>query len=213
MTEVAADPYSGLADADADWLRRRTDELNDVYRRSAADILRIGLLIAEVKRRLDHGRFLKWAAAALPFTPRAAQLMMAAADAFAGKSETVSYFEPSALYVLAQPSTPPEARQEAIERAGRGERISKGVAVELIRRAKTPAPEPDLGPDADIGDVDAAGALVWADEVTAAVESLAGLLREGADLPRYPFPAAAWLKATDAMREGVEQYRQGIGEG
>jgi hypothetical protein len=69
------------------------------------------------------------------------------------KFETVSNLPlaTTALYMLAEPSVPDEARDEAVNRAEAGERIGKAKAREIVGRhaepAHKPAAAPDPGPD------------------------------------------------------------------
>ncbi len=66
------------------------------------------------------------------------------------KSETVSDLQlaPSALYILAAPSTPETARKEAITRAEAGESIGKKTAVEIKQKYTPPSTKPEPEPAA-----------------------------------------------------------------
>jgi hypothetical protein len=131
-----ADPYSGLDLGLADWLRGRTAEVGEIFRRSAEGAVRVGQILREVKERLGHGRFQAWVASALPFSyPTAVRMMQVAEQFGSGQSYQIDRFAPSAAYLLAQPSTPPEARQKALEMAQAGRSVTLAAARELVRPA------------------------------------------------------------------------------
>lgn len=114
-------------------VQQRTGEIKSLMRRTAQDIIEIGLKLTEVKARLGHGSFGGWLKAEFEWSERTAQNFMRVADAF--KSATVAdLIAPKALYLLAAPSTPDEARAEALEQASAGGRLSVRQAKELIER-------------------------------------------------------------------------------
>jgi hypothetical protein len=51
-----------------DWLRARTDDAAGLCHRVAADTVRVGALLLDVKRHLPHGTFLRWLAALTAFS-------------------------------------------------------------------------------------------------------------------------------------------------
>lgn len=121
----ALDPYASTA------VRFRTDRLSTLLKRAGTDIIEIGQTLLEVKALLPHGQFGLWLAAEFGMTDRSARNFMTVAERF--KSETVSdLIAPRALYLLAAPSVPDEARQEAIERAEAGEKITHSTAREIV---------------------------------------------------------------------------------
>ena len=84
-------------------VQQRTSELKSLIRRSAQDIIEIGLRLTEVKARLGHGRFGAWLAAEFHWSPDTALNFMRVAERF-GQNPNISEFAPSALYLLAAPA-------------------------------------------------------------------------------------------------------------
>ena len=118
-------------------VEQRTDEIKTLLKRTAQDIVDIGQKLTDVKDRLGHGHFGTWLAAEFRWTARTAQRFIRVADTF--KSDNLSDLEiaPSALYMLAAPSTPAGARQEAIVRAKAGEPISYKTSRDIVNSYKS----------------------------------------------------------------------------
>lgn len=85
--------------------------------RAQGDLLATGQKLIETKDLLPHGQFQDWVQTEFGFSQRTAQNFMNVAERFAEKSETVSLFSDSALYLLAAPSTPAAAIDAAAEEA------------------------------------------------------------------------------------------------
>lgn len=77
----------------------------------------IGQKLTEVKALLPHGQFEDWCRVEFEMSQRTAQRMMAAAEVFGDKNDTVSLLSDSAMYMLSAPSVPEAARVEVIEQA------------------------------------------------------------------------------------------------
>ena len=120
-------------------VQQRTNEIRDLTRRTAQDIIDIGRKLNDVKSRLAHGQFGAWLEAEFSWTDRTARRFMAVADKF-GDDENghIVRFAPSALYLLS--TGPDEAREEALQRAEQGESITHKAAKQLVEAA-TPAPD------------------------------------------------------------------------
>ncbi len=135
MSQTPLFDYAALDTATSLLVRERTDEIKALMRRSAEDIIAIGRKLAEVKARLDHGRFLDWLDAEFGWRRSTAYRFMHVADAFAAvETCQIGKFAPSALYLLAAPSTPETVRAEALERAAAGEAITCSQARDLLAR-------------------------------------------------------------------------------
>lgn len=128
-------------------VQQRTSEIKALMKKTAQDIIEIGEKLIEVKGKLPHGGFGGWLAAEFEWTPQHARRFMAVADAFNGQNEQIERFAPSALYLLAAPSTPDDARAEAIERAEAGERITHAAAKDIVADHKPPPPPQITEPD------------------------------------------------------------------
>jgi phage N-6-adenine-methyltransferase len=119
-------------------VQQRTSEIKTLMGRTAQDIIEIGQKLIEVKARLGHGLFGAWLHSEFEWSERTAQNFMTVAEVF--KSATVADLIPSkALYLLAAPSTPESARDEVLERAGQGERITYNKTREIVQEHQ-PAP-------------------------------------------------------------------------
>jgi hypothetical protein len=121
---------------DSQWLAGQADAIRALGRNVIRDILGIGTRLDEVKNALRHGEWGKWLDAEFGWSDRTALRCMDAAKAFAAKSDTVSDLpiDIGALYLLARAKTPPEVREEAVERAKRGERITAAKARGIVAR-------------------------------------------------------------------------------
>lgn len=113
-------------------VQQRTGEIKVLMRRTAQGIIEIGEKLIEVKSRLPHGAFGRWLESEFEWgTAQAARFMQVAERFGGGEIYQIDKFAPSALYLLAAPSTPDEVRAEAISRAEAGERITHQVAQEM----------------------------------------------------------------------------------
>ena len=126
-------------------VQQRASELKTLIRRSAADIIEIGSKLIDVKFRLGHGHFCKWLKAEFGWSEPSAWRFMQVCEHF--QNHQIEGFAPSALYMLAAPSTPDEARQEALDRAAAGEHITVKTAQTLIADRKPAPVAPAAAPD------------------------------------------------------------------
>ena len=94
-------------------------------KRAASDIIEIGQKLIEVKARLPYGTWTDWLTCEFGWTDQTARNFMHVAQAFAGQNQKIFDFAPSALYILAAPSVPDEARREALDRAEAGEPLDR----------------------------------------------------------------------------------------
>ncbi len=116
-------------------VQQRTCEIKSLMRRTAQDIVDIGQKLTEVKAQLRHGYFRIWLKTEFDWGVWTATKFMQVADKF--KCVNFSHLDiaPSALYDLAAPSTSEMARQEAIERANQGEKITYSKAKVIKAKA------------------------------------------------------------------------------
>ncbi|MCB0043685.1 MAG: hypothetical protein KDE23_28555, partial [Caldilinea sp.] len=82
--------------------------------------------------------FGRWLEAEFQWSDSAAQKFMAVANRFKSVKFTDLTVAPSALYLLAAPSTPEEAVDEALERAAGGERITHAAARGIVDGYRPP---------------------------------------------------------------------------
>ena len=136
QSEVGFD-YSVLDSEARSVVLERTTEIKSLMRRTVQDIFEIGQKLLEVKVQLGHGHFGNWLGAEFDWDERSARRFMSVAVAFKSDNLSDLSIAPSALYLLAAPSTPPTARTEALARARAGDFITYAKAKTLVSQLKT----------------------------------------------------------------------------
>ncbi|NLF78150.1 MAG: DUF3102 domain-containing protein [Chloroflexi bacterium] len=116
-------------------VQQRTSEIKTIAKRAAQDIIDIGTKLIEVKSRLEHGQFGQWLEAEFGWTQRTATNFMHVAAKFENFSN-LGEIAPSALYLLAAPSTPDDVREQMIERAAAGEVITHKITQQAVAELK-----------------------------------------------------------------------------
>ncbi len=174
--------YAGLDAQTTRVLRVSAKRIRFLVNRSLGDVIAIGQELILVKQTLPHGQFLLWMEAEFGWQERSARNFISVANRF--KSATVADLEIdlSAAYLLAAPSVPESVRDEAVERAEKGERISRAVARKIIAEANGEVnPSSNGGKQgirkeafAKLGELK----KKWPDD---RMDELVGLLREFAD--------------------------------
>lgn len=116
-----------------------TRAIKERMARTAQDIADIGGYLADTRARLEHGLFLVWLAAEFDMSERTAYNYIAVNERFKSANFAEMSVATSALYLLAAPSTPEAAREEALQRASAGETITHQKAQEIVTVHKPPA--------------------------------------------------------------------------
>jgi hypothetical protein len=128
-----------LSISDKKVLVAKTEELRTLQRQTAQNIIKMGQILIDVKNLLPQGQFEDYLELEFGqnhgYTQRSAQNFMNVARQFGDKPVTHS-IAPSVLYLLAAPSTPDKTRQQAIELAQSGEKISVDRAKAMVAEAK-----------------------------------------------------------------------------
>jgi uncharacterized coiled-coil DUF342 family protein len=96
-------------------------------------LIEMGRILIEQKKDLQHGLWLKWLESK-GFEETAAKRLMSITEKF--QNVQIARFQKSALYLLAQDSTPEPVRQEAIEKAQNGDKVTHADAKALIESYK-----------------------------------------------------------------------------
>ena len=117
-------------------VQQQTNEIKTLMRRSVQDTIDIGQKLIEVKKQLGHGRFRNWLKAEFGWSTRTANRSMQVATKFKNANLAQLEMDVSALYLLAEPSTPNEAEKEVLELAKQGENISYAKARDIINQHK-----------------------------------------------------------------------------
>lgn len=126
--------YASLDTATSQFLQQQTGEIRALMRRTAQEIIEVGQKLIDVKERLGYGQFEGWLQAEFDWTQMTANRFMNVAKQFESNKLLDLSIAPSALYVLAAPSTPAAARTEALARAEAGEPISHKAAKALKQK-------------------------------------------------------------------------------
>jgi hypothetical protein len=141
--------YTGLEPDVVDLARSAANRIRERVKNTIASVVEIGRELTKVKAALPHGRWGKWLHEEFGWTQRTATNMMAVADRFGANLAIISQtqLQPTAAYLLAAGSVPEAAIDKAVERAGKGERITVKVAKVIVADAREanrkPGPKPD----------------------------------------------------------------------
>lgn len=128
-------------------VQQKTGEIKGLMRQTAQGMFDIGTKLIEVKAKLGHGNFGKWLAAEFEWSERTAQGLMRVANEFKSANFADLKIGPSALALLAAPSTPETVRDEMLNRAQNGEPINYSTVKNAVVESKgeppqQPAPQP-----------------------------------------------------------------------
>lgn len=102
--------------------------------RTSQTVWENGRDLLEVKDRLEHGQFREWCKANFPWGKTTIENMMNVAGKFPNFGNLD--IPKSTLYLLAAPSTPESARDEALDMAEEGEAITHQQAQDLVEAHK-----------------------------------------------------------------------------
>ena len=109
--------YSQVAPVDRRTVEDAAVDILANGQRMQESTVAIGERLIAVKRLLEHGQFGDWCVTEFGMSTRTAQNLMNIARTFDGKSAEISLLSDSSLALLAAPSTPEPARQQAIDEA------------------------------------------------------------------------------------------------
>jgi hypothetical protein len=126
--------YSILDEDLAGYVLEKTNVINILIRKTVTNTLKIGQALIEIKEKLDDGQFMDWVNSEFHWHLRTAEKCMAAARVFKVEDLEGVDISQTALYELTAPSTPKSAQEEALERAKKGETISKRIATEIRKK-------------------------------------------------------------------------------
>lgn len=113
---------------------QHADAIRGLLKNRVENVIEIGEQLSQVKAKLDHGEFLPWIDAECGLSERSVQGFMRVSRVFGSQIRKICGFAVSALYLLAQPSTPEAAMKEALKRAQKGEKITHALAKQLIEK-------------------------------------------------------------------------------
>ncbi|MBV8887015.1 MAG: DUF3102 domain-containing protein [Chroococcidiopsidaceae cyanobacterium CP_BM_RX_35] len=129
--------YNSLDAETSAFIQQQTDEIRGLVKRTAQGILEIGQKLIDIKGKLGHGQFGNWLAAEFTWSWVTANRFMNVAK-YMGQIHHNEEFDSRALYLLSAPSTPENARAEAIARAQTGEFITYAKAKAIKQKYALP---------------------------------------------------------------------------
>jgi len=128
--------YERIPEADRQAVMSAALEIKPRLKRAAADVYAVGEQLNAAKGRIPYGQWSNWLQEEFELTDRTARNFMAVADKFAGRSEIISDLPPTALYLLAAPSTPDEAVEAVVSKAQAGQKVSVAEVKKAVAEAK-----------------------------------------------------------------------------
>jgi hypothetical protein len=118
-------------------LARHAAEIRRRGKQVMADVIEIGRLLVESKELVGHGNWLSWLEREFQWTDDTALNYMRVHELVKNRNfRDLSHIPLSGLYLLAAPSTPETAKQEAIGRAEAGKPVTLNTVREIVGRAK-----------------------------------------------------------------------------
>lgn len=139
--------YEGLEEGPRLIVQQRTTEIRDRMGRAAQNIVEIGTRLLDVKGQLPYGQFQGWLRSEFDWSESAATKMMQVGEQFKSVNFTDLSIAPSALYLLASPSTPEPVRAAVIQRAKSGEKVTHAAVKKVLGKAK---PDVEMVPKAEL---------------------------------------------------------------
>lgn len=131
--------YKLLNDKTRTIVWQRTSEIKNLMRLTAENIISIGQKLTEVKEELEHGTFQSWLRTEFEWSEQTARQFMQVyrwSKTLKNKNFVFSQLGTSALYLLAAPSTPPEARKEVLDLVEVGEKVTYTRTKTIVDRYK-----------------------------------------------------------------------------
>lgn len=125
--------YAALPTEKAASARAAAERIRGRMQLAAESIIEVGRELIEQKKALGHGNFLPWIAAEFGMSDSSADKYMLVAREFGENSERVPNLSFRALVALSASTTPPEVREEVLERAANGEKVTASE-IEKLRK-------------------------------------------------------------------------------
>lgn len=132
----AAFSYEALRIEQATALQQSAERIRNWGRKQNEAIVEIGKELKAAKETLPHGQFTRWIMAEFGMTDRTALNYMHLAEWTEDKPEIISGLQPTAIYLLAAPSTPDPAKEEIVSRIQSGEIVRADDVKRVVGAAK-----------------------------------------------------------------------------
>ena len=178
------------------------------------NLMAIGDRLLQIKDILPHGQFQEWVEQEFGIERRMAQNYMAVASRFGntkrfgGKNEIISFFSPTAMYLLAAPSTPVEAVEAAIsETEASGQRLKVQRIKEIVAEYTSSDEAVSSPPDDDLPATPPAKISVeqLQDALLASQQALERALQAAQNVPGH---ALSIKKCLDTVKGMLQQLQQ-----
>ncbi|MEA5512387.1 DUF3102 domain-containing protein [Crocosphaera sp. UHCC 0190] len=136
IVEIKQFDYQQLNQQTREQIQELTIDIKNKLRRCAQDIVEIGDNLCKIKEQLQHGQFRSWLQAEFDWSVSTANKFMQVSQRFKVEELQEVEIAPSALYVLAAPSTPETVRHQALNQAKQGKNITYSLAKKLVKEYK-----------------------------------------------------------------------------
>ncbi len=133
-SDIQSFNYQQLNPKVRDQIQELTIDIKNRLRRCAQDIYVIGYNLCQIKQKLKHGEFRIWLKTEFDWSVSAANKFMHVSQRFHLDDLEEVEISPSALYMLAAPSTPQEVRTQALNKAKEGQTITFSFAKQLLKQ-------------------------------------------------------------------------------
>ncbi|MEO1590893.1 MAG: DUF3102 domain-containing protein [Cyanobacteria bacterium J06632_22] len=130
--------YDSLEATQRSIIQQRTGEIRERLRRSAQDIWEVGQKLSDVRSRLKYGQFLTWLKVEFGWSQRTAYNFIKVYETFGDRFANLAKVDiaTSLLYQLASPSVPDDLREQVIEAAKKGKKITAKELRSTIKQRK-----------------------------------------------------------------------------
>lgn len=132
---ASAYDYSALDATIAKEARDAAAKIYELATQVKAANLKIGWALIAIRHKLPPGKFVEWIRAEFDWSMSTAYNYMAAAR-LAEESPVVEKLPPKAIYALAAKNTPDEVKKQVIGKIEKGESLTAGNVMSLIKAAK-----------------------------------------------------------------------------
>ena len=153
--------YDALDPETRAFVQERTEEIKSCAYQTVTNIFAIGHSLIEVQSKLKRERFVHWLAWEFHWSHTTAYRFINVTLRFQFNNLLNSHFAPSALYALAGPNIPADARQEALDRATSGEYITYAIARSIIKKHVQKLIELPITIDMYVPVIEIGDALAW----------------------------------------------------
>jgi hypothetical protein len=130
----------GKLSCDHPLLAEHAAEIRRLGKRVIADVIEIGRRLTDAKAQIEHGEWSLWLRKEFGWTDNTALNFMRCHELAKSANFADLTLPVSGLYLLAAPSTPAKARDEIIERAAGGEKVTTAQVKATIAKAKSGKP-------------------------------------------------------------------------